>query len=128
MVNTDERELFCINKALASVGLPSISMQDFIEGYYFHPYLQAGSRMLLRSALSAKKIAEKAIEAYNKEFSERSKLARLEKRTICTLEALKAKDIPLAIATLRRNQSLVKKEMQHLDIEKFIDFLLHEKT
>jgi len=124
IVDIDDRERTSVNAALASVGSPLLSIQDFVKGYYSHPYKEAGSRMLLRKLLSNTNIVERAIEAYSEEFAKTAKLTKLQRAAFGTLQALKGRGVPLAVATLRRSQALVEQEMKYLGIDKFIEVIV----
>lgn len=124
LVDLDRRELYCINKALASVDSPTISMQAFIEGYYSHPYKGAGGRNLIRKILGDVATAEKAIEIYSNEFAKTVHLIRLQEKTLDVLKALRIEGLSLAVATLRRRRVLVEQELRYLEIDRFFDVIV----
>jgi len=103
LIDLDGRELYCINKALASVGSPIISVQRFVEGYYLYPYKEVGARNLIRKILGEKETEEKAF---------------------IILKALKSEGISLAVTTLRKRRMLVEQEIQYLQINRFVDVLV----
>lgn len=124
IVDLDGRELYCINKALASVGSLMISMQQYVEGYYSHPHKEFGASNLIRKILGDEAAVEKAIAIYSNEFSKTLHLIKLQEKAFNVLEALKTKGISLAIATFRKRRMLVEQEMQYLDISRFTDVLV----
>ena len=124
IVDVDDREFSCINKALESVGSRALSRQEYVRRYYSTPYTMAGPRLLLKGIIEDEKVAEKAIKTYNDKFSECIRLTRLQEGAFDTLEALKRQNIRLAVATLRRNRKVVEREMSLLGIGEFVDVLV----
>jgi len=124
LVDLDARELQSINKALASVGLPTISISDYIERYYSHPYKDFGARSLLRKVISNEKAVEKAIEIYSHEFWNTGHLIKLQEKAFDVLRSLKHRGLSLAVATLRRRRMLVEQELLCLKINEFVDALV----
>jgi pyrophosphatase PpaX len=124
LINLDERELHSINKALASVGLPPISKQRYVEGYYLNPYEEFGARNLIKKILSHETLIERALEIYRKEFSKTMHLIKLQEKAINLLRALKKKDISIAITTLRKRRAAVEREIQYLNLNGFVDVLV----
>ena len=124
LIDLDGRELYCINKALASVGSPIISVQRFVEGYYLYPYKEVGARNLIRKILGEKETAEKAIETHGNEFWQTSHLIKLQEKAFIILKALKSEGISLAVTTLRKRRMLVEQEIQYLQINRFVDVLV----
>lgn len=123
LVDLDDRELYCINKALTKVGSSTISRRQYIQRYYSRPYDQVGARNLIRELLG-KQAAGKAIEIYSNKFRKNLHLNKLQKETFKVLITLKSEGTPSAVATLRRMRSLVEQELQYLHIHRFIDVLV----
>jgi phosphoglycolate phosphatase-like HAD superfamily hydrolase len=124
LINLDERELYAINKALASVGKPILSMHDFIEGYYLHPYTEVGSSSIIRRVLGGWDTSGKAVETYSNEFWNNPYLVKLQDETVNVLKALRDKRISLAIATFRKRRTIIEKEIHYLKIDGFVDALV----
>jgi pyrophosphatase PpaX len=124
LVDLDERELHCINKALANCVSRTISKQDYIEGYYSNPYIEVGARSFLRRILGDTETAEKAIEIYSDEFLNTPHLIKLQEKAFNVLKTLKLEGLSLAVTTLRRRRMPIEQEIQYLNIDGFIKVLV----
>jgi len=124
LIDIDQRELHSVNKALSSVGKPTLSTQSFIKEYYSRPYEQIGTRTLLKGAIGDETLAQEAIEVYRHEFWQTAHLNRLHAGVFDVLHALRDRKRQVAVATLRARRELVEQEVQHLQIDGFVDILV----
>jgi len=124
LFDIDQRELHCINKALSTVGKPTLSTQSFIKEYYSNPYEQIGTSALLRRAIGDEALTQQAIDVYRDEFWRTAHLNRLHAGVFDVLHVLRDKKMRVAIATLRARRAFVEQEIKQFQIDGFVDVLL----
>ncbi len=126
LASIDEREFYCINRALAEQGSSPISRQFYIDNYYRRAYeLGTGPRMVLETALVGKgvDVAEKSYEAYRKIFQGTVDKATLQKGALEVLGGLKREGFKVGIATMRYTRWVVESELKNLSVAQFVDLL-----
>jgi phosphoglycolate phosphatase-like HAD superfamily hydrolase len=126
LASIDDRELYCINSALAEQGASPINKQFYIDNYYRRAYeLGTGPRMVLETALATKSstIMERVYESYRKIFQSTSEKATLQQGALEILNLLKRRGFRLGIATMRYTRWVVESELRHLNVAPLIDLL-----
>jgi phosphoglycolate phosphatase-like HAD superfamily hydrolase len=126
LASIDEREFYCINRALAEQDVNPIDKKFYINNYYRRAYeLGTGPRMVLDAALNGKPpmILEKAYESYRKLFQNSVNKATLQNGAIEILEALKDAGFRIGIATMRYTRWVVESELKHLGVASLVDLL-----
>ncbi len=126
LASIDEREFYCINRALASQGASPVNKQFYVDNYYRRAYeLGTGPRMVLETALAGKDstIIERAYESYREVFQSTSDKATLQQGALEILSLLKQSGFKIGIATMRYTRWVVESELKHLSIAPLIDLL-----
>jgi phosphoglycolate phosphatase len=126
LASIDEREFYCINRALAEQGASPVDKEFYIDNYYRRAYeLGTGPRMVLETALTGKPpmIVERAYESYRKLFQSSADRATLQKGALEILSALKQAKVRIGIATMRYTRWVVESELKHLEVAQFVEVL-----
>ncbi len=127
LVHIDEREFYCINRALRDQGAKPIDKNFYVKNYYRRAYeIGTGPRMVLETALAGKspELVEAAYESYRKAFQETVDKATLQDGALVILRALKQAMFKVGIATMRYTRRVVESELNHLGVAPFTDLLL----
>lgn len=126
LASIDDREFYCINKALAEHDAGPITKEFYVDNYYRRAYeLGTGPRMVLETALAGRgsTVKEGAYESYRKIFQNSADKANLQKGAIEILSFLKQKDFKIGIATMRYTRWVVESELKHLGVAPLADLL-----
>jgi phosphoglycolate phosphatase-like HAD superfamily hydrolase len=124
LVDIDQREFHCINKALQAQGARTVDRSFYIQNFYRRPFeVGTGPRMVLDAALAGKKV-EEAYETYRRLFADTVDRARLHTGALELLQVLKERRFKIGVATMRVNRSVVESELSSLEVERFVDVLL----
>ena len=126
LADIDERELYCINTALATADLGPVSREFYAQNYYQRAYeVGTGPRMVLEAAVGSKKLDfEKVYESYRKLFSDTANKAKLQHGALELLDSLKKANWQIAIATMRFTRSIIATELLDLGVDQFIQLFL----
>ena len=126
LADIDERELYCINTALATAGLGPVSREFYVQNYYRRAYeVGTGPRMVLEAAVGGKNLDfERVYEYYRKLFSDTASRAKLQHGALELLDSLKKASWQIAIATMRFTRSTIESELLNLGVDKFIQLFL----
>ena len=126
LASIDEREFFCINRALTEQSSKPITRDFYIDNYYRRAYeVGTGPRMVLETALANESpdILERAYESYRKIFQSSVDKAVLQKGALEVLRALKHEGFKIGIATMRYTRWVVESELKNLAVAPFVDLL-----
>jgi len=126
IADIDERELYCINTALATANLGPINKEFYVQNYYRRAYeVGTGPRMVLEAEMGAKNLEfEKVYESYRRLFSETSSKAKLQHGAIELLGSLKEANWKIGIATMRFTRAIIARELSNLDVNRYIQLFL----
>jgi phosphoglycolate phosphatase-like HAD superfamily hydrolase len=127
LASIDEREFYCINKALTEHGSEPIDHDFYVKNYYLRAYEEGtGPRMVLETALAGRgtRINEEVYESYRQVFQATPERATLQTGALDILKALKRVGFKIAIATMRYTKWVVESEVKHLGVSPQIDLLL----
>ena len=126
LADIDERELYCINAALAAHGFETITRDFYVQNYYCRPYeVGTGPRMVLEMALGEKGDHTEAVYAsYRKLFADSAGKAKLQQGALDLLRTLKEAKWKVAIATMRFTRSVVAAELTTLGVDPYVEVLL----
>ncbi len=127
LVQIDEREFYCINRALKEQGAKPIDKDFYVKNYYQRAFeIGTGPRMVLETALAGKSpsVVEAAYESYRRAFQETVDKARLQDGALDILRALKNARFRVGIATMRYTRSVVDSELKSLGVAPLTDALL----
>jgi phosphoglycolate phosphatase len=126
LADIDERELYCINAALATGKLGPVTREFYVQNYYRRAYeVGTGPRMVLEAAVSGKNVDfEKIYESYRKLFAETPGKAKLQNGALELLNMLKSAGWKMAIATMRFTRSTIASELSSLGVDKYVDLFL----
>lgn len=126
LASIDEREFYCINRALAEQDVNPIDREFYINNYYRRAYeLGTGPRMVLDEALTGKPpmILERAYESYRKLFQDSANKATLQDGALEILDTLRQAGFRIGIATMRYTRWVVESELKHLRVAPLVDLL-----
>lgn len=126
LASIDDREFYCINKALAEHSADPIGKEFYVDNYYRRAYeLGTGPRMVLEAALAGKgsTVKEGAYESYRKIFQNSADKATLQNGALEILAFLRRKTFKIGIATMRYTRWVVESELKHLGIAPLVDLL-----
>jgi phosphoglycolate phosphatase-like HAD superfamily hydrolase len=124
LASIDEREFYCINKALAELGSGPVTREFYVDNYYRRAYeLGTGPRMVLETALGGKDkaVVESAYESYRRFFKGSPDKATLQKGGLSILRALRESGFKIGIATMRFTRWVIEKELNLLSVAPLID-------
>ena len=127
LVQIDEREFYCINRALKEQSAKPIDKDFYVKNYYQRAYeAGTGPRMVLGTALAGKSpvVVEAAYESYRRAFQETVDKARLQEGALDILRELKKARFKVGIATMRYTRWVVESEVKSLGVAPFTDSLL----
>ncbi len=127
LVQIDEREFYCINRALKEQGTKPIDKDFYVKNYYQRAFeIGTGPRMVLETALAGKSptVIEAAYESYRKAFQETVDKARLQDGALNLLRELRTARFKVGIATMRFTRWVVESELNNLGVAPFTDSLL----
>ncbi len=127
LVQIDEREFYCINRALKEQGAKPIDKDFYVKNYYQRAFeIGTGPRMVLETALSGKSpgVVEAAYESYRRASQETVDKATLQDGALNILRALKKARFKVGIATMRYARSGVESELKSLGVAPLTDSLL----
>ncbi len=126
LADIDERELYCINTALATGKLGPVTREFYVQNYYRRAYeVGTGPRMVLEAAVGSKDLDfEKIYESYRKLFAETPGKAKLQNGALELLNMLKNAKWKMAIATMRFTRSTIASELSTLGVDKYVDLFL----
>ncbi len=127
LVQIDEREFYCINRALKEQGAKPIDKDFYVKNYYQRAFeIGTGPRMVLETALAGKSpsVVEAAFESYRRASQETVDKARLQDGALDILRELKRMRFKVGIATMRYTRSGVESELKSLGVAPFTDSLL----
>ena len=126
LADIDERELYCINTALATANLGPVSREFYVQNYYRRAYeVGTGPRMVLEAAVAGKTLDfERIYESYRKLFTVTASRAKLQHGALELLDSLKKANWQIAIATMRFTRSTIESELLNLGVDKFIQLFL----
>ena len=126
LADIDEREMYCINGALATANLGPVTREFYIQNYYHRAYeLGTGPRMVLESAVGARnRNFEEVYESYRKLFAETSGKAKLQTGALELLSTLRDAGWKIAIATMRFTRSTIASELSNLGVDKYVELFL----
>ena len=126
LADIDERELYCINTALATADLGPVSREFYVQNYYRRAYeVGTGPRMVLEAAVGGKNLDfERVYESYRKLFGDTASRAKLQHGALELLDSLKKASWQIAIATMRFTRSTIATELLNLGVDQFIQLFL----
>lgn len=126
LLDIDDREFYCVNAALKTHGIATVSHDFFLHNYYRRPFeVGTGPRMVLETAIREKDVEpEKVYETYRKLFGETVDKAKLQNGAMKALRFLKNNGFKVGVATMRFTRSVVAAEFQLFGVELLIDTLL----
>ena len=127
LVQIDEREFYCINRALKEKGAKPIDKDFYVKNYYQRAFeIGTGPRMVLETALAGKSPGdvEAAYESYRRAFQETVDKARLQDGALEILRELKKAKLKVGVATMRYTRWVVESELKSLGVAPFTDSLL----
>ncbi len=126
LADIDERELYCINTALATADLGPVSKEFYVQNYYRRAYeVGTGPRMVLEAAVGSKNDSFESIyESYRKLFGETAGKARLQRGTLELLARLREASWKIAIATMRFTRATIALELSNLGVDTYIELFL----
>ena len=126
LADIDERELYCINTALATANIGPVSREFYVQNYYRRAYeIGTGPRMVLKATVGGKNLDfERVYESYRKLFSDTASRAKLQHGALELLDSLKKASWQIAIATMRFTRSTIESELLNLGVDKFIQLFL----
>ena len=126
LADIDERELYCINTALATADLGPVSREFYVQNYYQRAYeVGTGPRMVLLAAVGSKSLDfERIYESYRKLFSDTASRAKLQQGAVELLDSLKKASWKIAIATMRFTRSTIESELLNLSVDQFVQLFL----
>jgi len=126
LADIDERELYCINTALATTDLGPVSREFYVQNYYRRAYeVGTGPRMVLEAAVGGKTLDfERIYESYRKLFTDTGSRAKLQHGALELLDSLKKANWQIAIATMRFTRSIIATELLNLGVDQFIQLFL----
>ena len=127
LASIDEREFYCINKALTEHGSEPIDHDFYVKNYYLRAYEEGtGPRMVLETALAGRgtRINEAVYESYRQVFQATPERATLQTGALDVLKDLKRAGFKIAIATMRYTRWVVESEVKQLGVTTQIDLLL----
>lgn len=126
LASIDDREFYCINRALVENGAKPISRDFYVDNYYRRAYeLGTGPRMVLEAALGGQdtSLSERVYESYRKIFQATVDKAVLQEGSHEVLRDLKGRGFKIGIATMRYTRWVVESELQRLAVAPFVDIL-----
>ena len=126
LADIDEREVYCINQALATANLGPISRDFYIQNYYRRAYeVGSGPRMVLEAAGHNETIDfDSVYEAYRKLFTDTTGKAKLQHGAIEILNRLREANWKIAIATMRFTRATIASELSSLGVDQYIELFL----
>ncbi len=127
LVQIDEREFYCINRALKEQGAKPIDKDFYVKNYYQRAFeIGTGPRMVLETALAGKShgVVEVVYESYRRAFQETVDKARLQDGALDLLRELRTARFKVGIATMRFTRWVVESELNNLGVAPFTDSLL----
>ena len=126
LADIDERELYCINNALATGNIGPVSREFYVQNYYRRAYeVGTGPRMVLEAAVGSSDLDfEPVYESYRRLFSETPDKAKLQNGALELLKNLKDAKWKLAIATMRFTRSTIASELSNLGVDQYVELFL----
>ena len=126
LADIDERELYCINNALATGNIGPVSREFYVPNYYRRAYeVGTGPRMVLEAAVGSSVLDFEAVyESYRRLFSETADKAKLQNGALELLKNLKDAKWKLAIATMRFTRSTIASELSNLGVDQYVELFL----
>jgi len=126
LADIDERELYCVNTALATGKLGPVTREFYVQNYYRRAYeVGTGPRMVLEAAVGSRDLDfEKIYESYRKLFAETPGKAKLQSGALELLSMLKNAKWRMAIATMRFTRSTIASELSTLGVDKYVKLFL----
>ena len=126
LVEIDERELYCINKALRAHNANPVDHDFFVKNYYQRPFeTGTGPRMVLEAALAGDKHnVESVYDSYREIFAGTVDRAVLQSGALELLALLRQHGFKVGIATMRFTRAVVNSELTHLRVDGQTDVML----
>jgi phosphoglycolate phosphatase-like HAD superfamily hydrolase len=126
LADIDDREIYCINGALAAHNIKPVNQSFYIENYYQRPFqVGSGPRMVLEAAVNQdQEKLDEVYETYRKLFTESPDRAKLQRGALDLLQSLRERRLKVGIATMRFTRDVVAFELQSLGVEPYAEVLL----
>jgi len=126
LVDIDQREFHCINKALAEHGEGEVSQEFYVHNYYQRPFeVGSGPRLVIETALAQNTgRADRVYETYRRLFAATVDRVRLHEGALQLLKLLNGEGLKVGIATMRFTRSVLASEIQVLGVDSWTNTFL----